>query len=544
MVAANRKTTLARAASLALRAALTWLLTTYPAALAHGPTELLQVVASAPDDVLLATNRGLVFGTLAPRSWSLLCSEAFDLATADSYRAARLPSGRLIVASRSGARFSDDRGCSWRELPALAASPTPQLVQHPGRPLALYVVSEQGGSQTLRASDDGGEHFRTVLTLPEQASVTSLLLVPSHADQLYLSATVGPLSAPTGHFVARSLDSGAHWERSDVPLLDTERDLTLLTIAEARPDHVIARAGAREPSRGERVLFSRDGGRTFAAPTTFRMLRAAAFSRDGATAYIGGVDGVARSGDLAAPFEPPSGAWIHFLEQRPDGLFAAGYYAGIEAQLNGVGVRSASGLAFVPWMSFNEVAALVDCPQQPAVALRCTALLQDFLRENPRSAAPPTYVIPDAREAAVQPAARSDAAALALDAGGAGSTNVGRGVEGADSGSPHEPTASASRADVGVDAGRDDAAAGPSQTHVPAAPLPTVSGTESRRAATEGCALLEVPSHARDLTVERAAPRPLLTWFAAWLLLAARAVGRRRKRRSGSSRSSAATNAE
>ena len=103
-------------------------------AAAHAPVEVRQIISSAPANVILGTNRGLIFGDPTSRSWSLLCNEALGVSTTAPYHVVMLASGRLLLATTDGLRFSDDRGCSWQDLPALPGLSTPALVQHPSDP--------------------------------------------------------------------------------------------------------------------------------------------------------------------------------------------------------------------------------------------------------------------------------------------------------------------------------------------------------------------------------------------------------------------------
>jgi hypothetical protein len=56
---------------------------------AHSPVEIAQVVAYGERGVVLAPNRGLILGQLAPRAFSLLCVESKTNGLPRAVRAAR-----------------------------------------------------------------------------------------------------------------------------------------------------------------------------------------------------------------------------------------------------------------------------------------------------------------------------------------------------------------------------------------------------------------------------------------------------------------------
>ena len=103
-------------------------------ALAHAPPEVLQVLSHAPRDIVLATTRGFVFGELARRRWTLLCTEAFEVSAGSKYQVARTASGRLLVGDQLGLRYSDDRRCTWQRHPELGSWMVGGVSQHPEHP--------------------------------------------------------------------------------------------------------------------------------------------------------------------------------------------------------------------------------------------------------------------------------------------------------------------------------------------------------------------------------------------------------------------------
>ena len=355
---------------------------------AHAPAKVLQYVSLAPEDVVLVTNRGLIFGNVQRRDFKLLCNEAYDVSPSeDNVRFVRLPSGRLLVASSNGLHQSDDKGCTWRPNAALAGLSVPSLAQHPREPNTLYVSTystDEPFAGTLRVSRDGGETFQTVYE-PGNEYFRTLQTAP---DGKHVYATGQVLTAMPTHYVARSLDGGATWERSPITLEKDELDLSLLAVNPVQPEELLARASGAEPGLGERLLWSGDGGRTFTSLGKLPVIAHATFASDGSVAYVGSVAGLQRiSGSpTARTLEPVmSTARISQVRELDGKVYASGYYQGLDAARDGVGVASTSTLAFDGWLQFNEVDEQVQC--STAVTNACRFLWEDWLRENPSAAA-------------------------------------------------------------------------------------------------------------------------------------------------------------
>lgn len=361
-------------------------------ALAHAPPEVLDIVSSKPDDVVVATNRGLIFGNLQTRTFSLLCNLALGVdarsavSESEAYRIAQLPSGRLLLTSSTGMRVSDDRGCSFRDVAALAQLSTPHMVQHPRDRQRVYVSTAGVGQIAVRVSADEGETFQTLLGASDDIFFQTLLVAPTEPTQLYASAIVVTSEGPYLYYVTRSVDDGKTWQKHDVALTDDERDLTLLAVNPHNPDEILARASAAEPALGERLMWSRDGGKTFSSPLTLRVLRSASFSADGKVAYAGGVDGLWQAATPDRRFtQVADTARVSDLRPEASELLVSGYYRGIDATQDGIGVGSPGGNGGLSrWLDFSEVREPVSCAAPSMVDKTCFALWHDWEIENPQ----------------------------------------------------------------------------------------------------------------------------------------------------------------
>lgn len=356
----------------------------------HAPPVVLQVIELAPLATILATNRGLVFGDAARAQWSLLCSEAFGVSTGVPYAALKLPSGRLVIAHDSGLRVSDDLGCSWRATPGLGALTPRALAQHPDLPGRMYVAVDAPGAGGIRRSDDGGDSFETLLAVADDERIGSLLVAPGEPERLYAAITQLGTGTAFRAFVARSRDGGKSWQRTEIALRAKaardagERDVTLLAVNPAQPDELLVRVNAGEPVTGERIGISRDGGERFDFPAELPAVTGATFSRDGAIAYVGCLDGLYLARGPDRSFAPiPETYRISTVVEHADALLVGGYYAGLEAGYDGLGqaARDASPLRFETVMNFDQVRSQVTCPAPSTASADCAALWFDWQTE-------------------------------------------------------------------------------------------------------------------------------------------------------------------
>lgn len=383
---------LALAFALALTVPLAVLAGSVSGAAAHAPPEVLQVVSSADADVILATNRGLMFGSRARGEWQLLCSEAFGVSTGSSYGTALLPSGRILIAEQGGLHFSDDRGCTWRRPPDLGKLSTPTLAQHPEVRDRLYLTIQGfDGTQAVpdvagvRRSDDGGETFRTVYAASEGEVLQSLLVSAGEPGHVYASATVFGARG-TEYVVLHSSDGGTSWRRGRVDAdVTKETDITLLALNPRDPLEILARASGAELALGDRLLWSTDGGGTFTTLGSWPRVRSAAFSPDGASAFVSHRDGLLRAADGARTLEK-LGASIAISSVVADAtdLLACGYFAGPASPLDGVGIAPLSdpSARFQTLMTFDQVRAHARCAAPSTAERDCDVSWRDWATEQ------------------------------------------------------------------------------------------------------------------------------------------------------------------
>jgi len=110
---------------------------------------------------------------------------------------------------------------------------------------------------------------------------------------------------------------------------------------------------------------------------------------------------------------------LSMLRSEGDSLLAAGYYKGIDARQDGIGIRGPADTGFSRWFDFVEVSEPFSCPAPSTVDARCRPQWRDWMVENPSPNASP-----DLGMAILDASVPVDATSSPSDAG-SGATGVG-----------------------------------------------------------------------------------------------------------------------
>lgn len=382
---------------------------------AHEAPQIRKLAWSpASSEVLLQTNRGLIFGDPATKKWRLLCNEAMHINSAESPGVAYLQDGTVLVATSGGLRSTRDHGCSWSV--AFEGLLVPALVQDGEQPERLFIATfprgeaseNVGGDSTIRFSADGGASWKIVSEMRDNDFVNALRLAPSDDQRVYASGTVYGADGRV-FYVARSDDLGGVWQRFPVPLSGDDDGLQLLAVSPGDPDLVLAKVTPSDPILSpERLLISRDGGQSFGEAAKIMNLRDAAFSADGKTLWLASKEGLHRSLDGGVQFERIGvSEELSCAVAHADNLLACGWYLGFDggARSNGVGRSPDRGDSFQPWMTFQEVTEPVACLDGTPTHALCETPFRDWRYELDNMFSPDAL----ARDGGAPPQPASDA---------------------------------------------------------------------------------------------------------------------------------------
>jgi MYXO-CTERM domain-containing protein len=387
---------------------------------------------------VLVSNRGLIFGDQQRTQWRLMCAEALDINTSEQPSLVALPGGKLLVGTSQGLSSSSDQGCNWLGVEPFATTSVPALVRDPHATERLYLAAysneadDKGG---LYVSEDAGKSWQKLLAADQRDYVRSIRVAPSDAKRIYASGQSWDEMGKYAYYVTRSNDGGKTWERMPVALNEDELELGLYEVQPNNPDVITAHAGNRSPmSAPDRLLVSRDAGKSWNSPLAITLLSALTFSADGSKAWVVGQDGLYESSDNLASFQKLGAAIsLSYVTERDGKLLVAGYYSGLGPGGNGIGMLRAQPDMYDSFMQLSDVTEPVACDAASKTAATCASWWMDWQRELGSGQFAPDAGVPmDAGNAAGAPVAGSGGAV----AGSGGSVVAGMPPMAAGTGSP------------------------------------------------------------------------------------------------------------
>ena len=323
------------------------------------------LAADRPDEIILATNFGVIISEDDGQTWSWTCEQAATV-SASLYQVGPPARDRVYTISTSGLVFSDDGSCSWTRAQGLLASAyATDAFPDPSDSLRVLALASPTGDasssvQSLYASLDGGESFSALLySAPVDAGLLGVESARSDPRTLYVSMYTSPGPHPK---LVRSTDGSMSWT-----VVDVEADLgpSLFRIIAVDPE-IATRVYLRvlDPA-GETLAVSQDGGTSFTKPahvdgnlTAFARLASGTVLVGAITAGLG--EGF-RSTDGGVTFQPWSNPpRLRALAERNGKLFAAGdnFKDGFA-----LAVSTDEGASFRPIMTFAQVTHIKPCAQ-------------------------------------------------------------------------------------------------------------------------------------------------------------------------------------
>ena len=321
------------------------------------------VPADRPDEIVLATNFGVLSSEDAGATWIWSCEQPAN-SYGRLYQMGPAPAHRLYAVANGKLVFSDDDACGWQVGGgALGGELCEDAFVDPTdgtRVLAAGLASGTGGAvYTVFESTDGGATFGRALYAGAPGDlVTGLEIAASDPMTIALALSRGTAAAPT---LARSSDGGATWQLADLTAALGAGQVRIVAIDPSDNDRVWLRwLGAA----GDALALATHGGATVAVPLSFDNGALVAFARTATgtllvAGTLAGAPALFRSSDGGATFvalaAPPH---ILALGERAGTVYAAvdtAYEPFAEATSTDEGTTWQPGLAFV------NVAAIAPC---------------------------------------------------------------------------------------------------------------------------------------------------------------------------------------
>jgi len=245
---------------------------------AHDPWESngIGYNPAAPDDLVLRTNRGIIFSTDGGQTWHLVCRRVFD----NFLPAIGVTStDTALLGTFNGLEAVDTSGCDDRELTTPMSGLWVADVQRDRVETTTWFATTSRGSAAngvFRSRDDGAS-WETLGTL-ELGPFFKQIRLTSDGQRMYVA--VAQYFAPTDttpervdYAIRYSDDDGQQWTSFPVPVAADEKEMVLLGVDPTNPDRVFVGIHAcREDNRcfdadagqtDDRVLVSDDRGATW-----------------------------------------------------------------------------------------------------------------------------------------------------------------------------------------------------------------------------------------------------------------------------------------
>jgi MYXO-CTERM domain-containing protein len=328
------------------------------------PQQIL-LPADRPEQIILATNFGLILSDDGGSTWLFSCEQALN-AYAGQYLLAAQGS-RIFALTGAGLVHSDDDSCSWRAAGGTLSDVLPYaLAVDPSNAKRVYAIGvlreDLHAGESIYVSDDGGLTFgKPVFTAPARSALLTVLVAPSRTTRLF--ATM--FSTPENHpILLHSDDSGEHWEVA-ANLVESlgEDPFELLAIDANDENKLYVRIlGAS----AETLATSHDGGLSFVQSVSIPGKLKAFLKLASGTILVGGTAGTEarsyRSTDGAQSFEPWAEApHVHALAERNGKLYVAAEnfwdgYVIAESEDEGAHLR--------PLTAFNQVLGVKSCASE------------------------------------------------------------------------------------------------------------------------------------------------------------------------------------
>ncbi len=363
--------------------------------------------------LLVRSNRGLIWSADGKSGFQLLCNEALGINTSEVPGIAARSDGRWVIASSHGVMLASADFCALQPVASLDAVAVPALGTDPSDAQRLYASTGQSGIEDgLFLSTDQGTTFATY-GMHAQNRVYDHLLV-SALDPTWLEVSglrLAPDMASFIYFFGSSTDRGVSFTAHDFTLGSMEYGIALLGLHPKTRGTLFAAALADQTNVSrDRIMQSTDYGQSWKDLATVHRVEAFASDDTGNTLWVGARDGLWRSADAGKTWKQLQTDPVYCLARRGGRL----YLCDSHMILGGVGYSDDGGTTVTSLLRFTQVTTQVSCPFDSKVAIACSGAWGDWQRELAQGFAPDGGV---ARSDAS--AGKADAGHLATDAGSA-----------------------------------------------------------------------------------------------------------------------------
>ena len=334
------------------------------------------LAADRPQEVILATNFGMIISEDGGASWRWTCEQS-ETAFGYLYGVGPSPRDRFYALSpEKGLAISDDGSCSWQRAGgALATAVASDFFVDRGnaeRVLAVAATIDPDGGDigppSLFESTDAGATFGAtpLYSASAGANIVSVEIARSNPMVVYMAMYRTPNRHPR---LLRSSDGGRTWMEIDVETAGVgANEFRILTVDPNNADVLYLRVIA---AGVESVMVTRDAGMTFTTPVTIRSGSLSAFLRlPSGTVLVGGLvnmDGGGMSGvgyrstDGGGTFVPWTLApqpHILGLAERDGVLYIAG-----KNYSDGWALATSrdEGVTLTPLSSYADVRGMMPC---------------------------------------------------------------------------------------------------------------------------------------------------------------------------------------
>jgi hypothetical protein len=348
---------------------------------AHAGPEILRLAFKSDDtELVMFSNRGLIFGSRAEHRFRLMCLDSLGISDSERPDMALLSDGRLVLALSAGVGVTQDEGCSWSAVGPFANVMSSALAQDPAQSDTLYLATFAPDNSGIHVSHDAGTSWSLLLERDDNDLVQELRVSPADPAVIYASGQVLSQPGQLQHYFARSQDGGESWEQFDFELDASDSDVALLAVSPTDPMLLLAKSAARDAlATDDRLWLSADGGETFDSRFETRLIHAASFHAAGQSIWVAGELGLWRSSDLAERFQKFNGPqWMSCATEHEGELWACG---SLGSGQEGIGVFQDWSSPLSARMLMREVMEPVACDATSPAPARCEDAWQNWQSE-------------------------------------------------------------------------------------------------------------------------------------------------------------------